>query len=38
MKKINKFISYANDANKIIIQDKGMHLLSLDMNGNDKII
>ena len=38
MKKINKFISYANDVNKIIIQDKGMHLLSLDMNGNDKII
>ena len=38
MKKINKFISYANNVNKIIIQDKGMHLLALDMNGNDKII
>ena len=38
IKKINKFISYANNVNKIIIQDKGMHLLSLDTNGNDKII
>ena len=38
IKKINKFINYANNVNKIIIQDKGMHLLSLDTNGNDKII
>lgn len=37
-KKIAKAKKYQNDTNKIIIQDKGMHLLGIDANGNDKII
>ncbi len=36
--KLNKIIKFSNDKNKIILQDEGMHLLSLDKNGNDKII
>ncbi|MBP5256765.1 MAG: alpha/beta hydrolase [Mycoplasma sp.] len=38
IKKLNKIIQYSNNTNKIIIQEQGMHLLSLDVNDNDKII
>ncbi len=36
--KLNKINKFSNDKNKIILQNEGMHLLSLDINGNDKII
>ena len=38
IKKLNSIIQYSNNTNKIIIQNQGMHLLSLDTNDNDKII
>ena len=36
--KLNKIVKFSNGKNRIIFQDEGMHLLSLDTNGNDKII